>query len=148
MQIRLIEAHELDALLDLYQHLHPQDAPLPPRPQLEGLWRRIMGNPDYRYFGAYEQDVLVASCCLNLIANLTRGCRPYGLIENVVSHAAYRRRGYGQTLLARALDNAWAEGCYKVMLMTSSLDPATLRFYRAAGFDQDAKQAFIARPPA
>ncbi|MDX1366278.1 GNAT family N-acetyltransferase [Pseudomonas sp.] len=119
----------------------------PPAPTAGGVLAEDHEHPDYRYFGVYEQDVLVASCCLNLIANLTRGCRPYGLIENVVSHAAHRRRGYGQALLARALDNAWAEGCYKVMPMTSSLDPATLRFYRAAGFDQDAKQAFIARPP-
>lgn len=146
MTIRLIQPDELDALLALYQHLHPADTPLPGRPQIEATWHRIMRNPDQHCLGFYLQGELVASCCLSLSANLTRGCRPYGLIENVVTHATHRQRGYARALLDHALQVAWAEGCYKVMLMTSSLDPATLRFYRNAGFDPDAKQAFLARP--
>jgi GNAT superfamily N-acetyltransferase len=147
MNIRLIQPDELDALLALYQHLHPDDAPLPARPQIEATWQQILSSPGHRYFGCYQQDELVASCCLSLMANLTRGCRPYGLIENVVTHAAHRQRGHARAVLDHALQVAWAAGCYKVMLMTGNLDPATLRFYRNAGFDPDAKQAFIARPP-
>jgi GNAT superfamily N-acetyltransferase len=89
---------------------------------------------------------LVSSCTITVIPNLTRGGRPYGLIENVVTHADHRGRGYARAVLQDALSFAWAQGCYKVMLMTGRKDEATLRFYESAGFDRHGKQAFIARP--
>jgi len=147
MDIRTVGAGELDALLALYKHLHPEDQPLPARDQVAAVWQAIIANPSQQCFGLYRDAQLVASCSINLVANLTRGCRPFALIENVVTHSEHRGRGYGQALLAHALAFAWGQGCYKVMLMTSSKDPATLRFYEAAGFDRHDKQAFIAKPP-
>ena len=146
MQIRLIAPSELDALLALYAQLHPGDAPLPPASVVQALWQELLSNPRYRYFGAYVGDELVSTCTLTVIPNLTRGCKPYGLIENVVTHAMHRRKGYGKALLAHALSEAWAAGCYKAMLMTSRQDEATLGFYAAAGFDRHQKQAFVAKP--
>lgn len=89
---------------------------------------------------------LVASCLLAIIPNLTRGGRPYGLIENVVTHADFRKRGLATGLLHHALEQAWRVRCYKVMLMTGRKDEATLRFYRQAGFVAGAKTAFVAYP--
>jgi len=147
MDIRSVGASELDELLALYEHLHPEDQPLPVRDQVEAVWQMIIVNPFHRCFGLYREAQLVASCSINLVANLTRGCRPFALIENVVTHAEYRGRGYGQALMAYAQAFAWEQNCYKVMLMTSSQDPATLRFYETAGFDRYGKQAFIAKAP-
>ena len=90
---------------------------------------------------------MVASCTLTVIPNLTRACRPYGVIENVVTHAAHRNQGWGRALLQHALAHAWRERCYKVMLMTGRKDENTLRFYEQAGFDRHGKQAFVAKPP-
>jgi hypothetical protein len=45
------------------------------------------------------------------------------------------------------LDEAWAADCYKVMLLTGRKDESTYRFYKQAGFDRHAKQAFLAKPP-
>lgn len=148
MPIRPILPHELPSLLALYPHLHRDDDPLPDPAQVQAVWQTLMADPRYRYFGSYEGEQLVASCALTVIPNLTRGCRPYGVIENVVTHADHRRRGHGQALLAAALAHAWSVACYKVMLMTGRKDEATLRFYARAGFDAGGKQAFIARPPA
>ena len=41
---------------------------------------------------------------------------------------------------------AWAAGCYKVMLMTSSRRESTHAFYRACGFSDTVKTAYLARP--
>jgi GNAT superfamily N-acetyltransferase len=147
MEIRSIGGGELDALLALYEHLHPDDQPLPERAQVEAVWQSILASPVQQCFGLYGGAQLRASCSISLTANLTRACRPFAVIENVVTHADYRGRGYGQMLLSHALAFAWEQGCYKVMLMTSSRDPATLRFYARAGFDQHDKQAFIAKAP-
>jgi ribosomal protein S18 acetylase RimI-like enzyme len=78
---------------------------------------------------------------LAITPDLTRGCRPYGLIENVVTHAAHRRRGYGRQVLAHALSDAGQHGCCKVMLMTGRKDEAIYRFYESLGFRRDSKQA-------
>ena len=89
---------------------------------------------------------LATSCTLVIIPNLTRGARPYGLIENVVTHAEYRQRGIGTRLLRHALQIAWEQNCYKVMLLTGRQDEATLRFYEKAGFQRGLKTGVIAKP--
>jgi GNAT superfamily N-acetyltransferase len=58
------------------------------------------------------------------------------LIENVVTHGDFRKRGYGKQILNSAATAAWNAGCYKVMLMTGSGKPETLKFYLDAGFEQ------------
>ncbi len=143
--VRDITANELPALLALYRHLH--DEPPPAFEALRAVWAEALANPRCRYFGGYTADELVSSCTIMVIPNLTRGGRPYAVIENVVTEVAHRRQGWGSALLAHALRFAWAQGCYKVMLMTGRRDEATLRFYEAAGFDRHDKQAFVARPP-
>jgi GNAT superfamily N-acetyltransferase len=147
MKIRPIEAHELDDLLQLYRHLHPKDAPLPPPSELAELWHEICANPWLHYFGAEIDGQLVSSCTLTIIPNLTRGARPYGLIENVVTHPDYRRRGLGKAVLQHALYVAWEANCYKVMLLTGSKQPEVLQFYEEAGFKRNVKTGFIATPP-
>src|SRR5690349_20321014 len=144
--IRDIRPDELKDVLRLYEHLHTSDAALPPFSEVESLWREIQSNPRLRYFGLFIETRLVSSCTLTIIPNLTRGCRPYGVIENVVTHADFRRKGYGRAILRHALSVAWERNCYKVMLMTGRKDDATFRFYESAGFDRNAKQAFLARP--
>ena len=146
MKIRQLAEDELDALLALYQDLHQTDDPLPGRDRVEAVWRKILENPGLYCCGAYLDGILVASCMLSVIPNLTRGCRPYGVIENVVTRRDFRKKGYGKAVLEHALGQAWQQGCYKVMLMTGRKNEETYRFYSSAGFDRHAKQAFLARP--
>jgi GNAT superfamily N-acetyltransferase len=144
--IRSARPEDLDALLGLYRYLHADDDPLPERTQLDTVWRSLQDNPGVRYFVAEIAGRIVSTCNLSVVPNLTRGARPFGIIENVVTHADYRRRGLATALLRHALRTAWAFGCYKVMLMTGRRDLATLRFYEQAGFKPGVKTAFIATP--
>lgn len=146
MKVRQISSSELKSLLDLYRHLHDVDDPLPDSATVEAVWQELLGNPRYRYFGAYAADKLVSSCTVTVVPNLTRGCKPYGVIENVVTHADHRKRGYGKAVLSEALSFAWSQGCYKVMLLTGRKDEATFQFYESAGFNRNDKQAFTAKP--
>jgi GNAT superfamily N-acetyltransferase len=91
--------------------------------------------------------MLVSSCTLAIIPNLTRGCRSYGVIENVVTHPNRRRIGLGRRVLSAALTAAWQADCYKVMLATGSHREETLRFYEQAGFERGGKTFFQARQP-
>ncbi|GAB2830845.1 GNAT family N-acetyltransferase [Comamonas piscis] len=148
LAIRPLVDTDLAALLTLYTHLHPADDARPPQPEVQAIWQGLMADPCQLYLGGFVGVQLVSSCVLLVIPNLTRGCRPYALIENVVTHADHRQRGYGRALLHAALAYAWGKNCYKAMLMTGSKDESTLRFYADAGFDGSDKQAFVARPAA
>jgi GNAT superfamily N-acetyltransferase len=144
MGIREIKKNERSKLLKLYTHLHRKDAPLPDKSALMLIWEEISTNPRLHYFVLEIDSKFVSSYTLSIRPNLTRGGRPYELIENVVTHAEYRRRGFGISILQHALDVAWKHKCYKVMLLTGSKDPAIHHFYEKAGFQKGIKTGFVA----
>lgn len=65
------------------------------------------------------------------------------MIENVVTHRDYRRRGYARALMQRAVNIAESRSCYKIMLLTGAKDEGTLQFYEKCGFNKKDKTAFI-----
>ena len=145
--IRPARQADLPGLLDLYQHLSPED-PAPEPTRAEDAWTRTLASDLITVFVAELETELVASCTLAMLPNLTRNARSIGWIENVVTRRQHRRFGFGSRLLSVALEAALDAGCYKVMLATGSSDEATLRFYRTAGFEQGGKTFFEVRPPA
>lgn len=146
MNIRELKEDDLKELLALYSHLHIEDSPLPSKLSIQKIWKQIQSSNSFKYFGVFVDNELVSSCTITFIPNLTRSCRPYGLIENVVTHSKHRFMGYGKMLLQTALKAAWSNNCYKVMLMTGSLDEGTFKFYESVGFKRNEKEAFIAKP--
>ena len=140
--VREIRSDELEALLALYLHLHEDTVPEMTE-QLRHTWDSILSDPNHHIIVNEVDGVLVSSCVCVVIPNLTRGVRPYALIENVVTHAACRGRGYATACLAYAKELAMRENCYKLMLLTGSRQESTLQFYRNAGYDDTAKTAFV-----
>lgn len=143
--VRKVKSDELKDLLNLYKFLNPDDPELTIDESLTEHWEEIISNHDYVYLAFEEEGRIVSTCVLTIIKNLSRSARPYGLIENVVTHPDCRKRGYGTAVLKRATEIARENNCYKVMLMTSHKDEETLNFYKNAGFDDQEKTAFIVR---
>jgi GNAT superfamily N-acetyltransferase len=144
--IRPASRSDLPELLARYLHLDPADR----LPSLDVAEHRFEELQKYRgsaiLIGISEQAI-VASCTLIVIPNLTRGGQSYALIENVVTHIAFRGRGIGKQLLQAAIAAAWRVDCYKVMLMTGSKKQSTLAFYASAGFEQNKTGFQIRRLP-
>jgi GNAT superfamily N-acetyltransferase len=135
LRIRPVQREDLQVLLDLYSHLDAQDQRCSADEAIAVLERFLRYPGSEILIGLFDTK-LVTSCTLVVIPNLTRGGRPYALIENVVTHAEYRGRGLGKTMLKEAVRRAWVQDCYKAMLMTGSKKPSTLAFYEAVGFEQ------------
>lgn len=146
IQFRTIRADELAGLLELYQHLNSDEPPLPTDAVLHQVWNDFLTDPKIHCIVGEADGRLVCSCTLVIVPNLTRGARPYGLIENVVTHEAYRKKGFGSGLMHYALELAWEKQCYKVMLLTGRKQEETLRFYEKAGFQSGIKTGFVAKP--
>jgi GNAT superfamily N-acetyltransferase len=127
---------DLPQLPALYPHLDPADR-LPPLDVAERRFEELRKYNGSAILVGLAGDAVVSSCTLVVIPNLTRGGRPYGLIENVVTHAAFRGRGFGKQLLHAAVTAAWQVDCYKVILMTGSKKQSTLAFYTSAGSSKD-----------
>lgn len=146
VQFRLVREDEVQALLALYKHLAVNDIPLPEERMVEQVWESFINDPKIMCVVGEVDGQLVACCTLIVVPNLTRGAHPYGLIENVVTHADWRKQGIGTGLLRHTLALAWEAGCYKAMLLTGRKQEEVLRFYEHAGFKRGEKTGFVAHP--
>ena len=142
--VREIRANELSELLELYLFLHEDSVP-EASPGLEKAWNTIISDINHHIIVNERDGKIVSSCVCVIIPNLTRGIRPYALIENVVTHEDYRGKGCATECLSYARKIAEEEGCYKIMLLTGSKEPKTHNFYKNAGYNSSDKTAYIMR---
>ena len=144
-QVRPAVPSDLHALIELYGHLNP-DEPPPHSARAEGAWDEVLRSNCATVFVIEgSEGKLISSCCLAIIPTLTHGAKPFGVIEAVVAHAEYRRRGCGSAVLKAAIGAPQAAGCYKLCLATGSTRETTLRFYENAGFKRGTKTFFERR---
>lgn len=140
--VREIRKNELNDLLELYLFLHETSVPEQTE-HLKNTWSIIVEDINHHVIVKELDGKIVSSCVCVIIPNLTRNIRPYAFIENVVTHSAYRGKGYATECLNYAKEIAVKEKCYKMMLLTGSRDEATLNFYMNAGYNCSDKTAFI-----
>ena len=140
--IREIKTNELNKLLELYTHLHELGVPENTE-HLEKTWNTICNDENHHIIVSEIEGKIVSSCVCVIIPNLTRNIRPYAFIENVVTHADYRGKGYATMCLNYAKELARKANCYKMMLLTGSKNDKTLNLYKKAGYNSEDKTAFI-----
>jgi len=140
--IREANKNDLNALLELYLYLHEDSIPNQDE-HLENTWKQIMEDKNHHLIVNEIDGKIVSSCVCVIIPNLTRNVRPYAFVENVVTHADYRKKGYASECLDYAKAIAKKENCYKMMLLTGSKREETLRFYEKAGYNSKDKTAFV-----
>ena len=140
--VREAVINDLDAILDLYLYLHEESLPEKDE-HLKDTWMQIIQDTNHHLIVNEIDGKIVSSCVCVIIPNLTRNVRPYAFIENVVTHKDYRKRGYAGECLNYAKQISEKENCYKMMLLTGSKRPETLRFYENAGYNSGDKTAFI-----
>ena len=133
---------DLESLLKLYLFLHEESIP-EYNNQLKKTWNQIMTDENHHLIVNEVDNQIISSCVCVIIPNLTRNVRPYAFIENVVTHEAFRGKGYASACLAYAKQIAENNHCYKMMLLTGAKAPETLRFYENAGYNSSDKTAFI-----
>lgn len=139
--VRSARRDELDELLDLYRQLNPDDPELTPE-AVADQWTEMLADESLDIVVVEYDGRLVATCVLSVTRNLTRGARPFALVENVVAHEEYRGEGFGSRCVEAAVERARERGCYKVMLLTGSGEAWKHEFYESCGFDREAKTGF------
>ncbi|MFI6262855.1 GNAT family N-acetyltransferase [Micromonospora sp. NPDC051006] len=136
---------DFEQIMRLYRQLQPDDPVLRDGSDA-AAFQQILDSPALHLFVLERDGAVVATTYLNVIPNISRSASPYAVIENVVVEESWRGTGLGKEIMAGTLQAAWDAGCYKAMLMTGSRRPATHAFYKACGFSDDVKTAYVARP--
>jgi N-acetylglutamate synthase-like GNAT family acetyltransferase len=136
--IRPATEADLPALLALYAELHPDDPVLAPSAAAR-TWRDIEAQAGRHVLLAESDAVAVGTVDCTTLPNLTRGGRPFMLVENVVVTASRRRSGIGAALLDAAVALARKAGCYKIQLLSRDTRLDAHAFYAARGFRTVAK---------
>lgn len=132
LQIRPANCDDLKDLLPLLIELNPDDKQLSMDVAKTLLDKTHAIDGSTILIGLVNGKV-ASTCTVIVIPNLSRNGRPYALIENVVTAARFRKRGFGEAVIKHAIQHAWKHDCYKTMLMTGSKDPGTLKFYSRCG---------------
>ena len=116
---RLARLDDLPSLLALYQ-VSEVSATAQPRERAESIWQSTLKHPGVHVFVfvSDEQNRLAATCMLVIAPNMLRGGRSHGFLENVVTHPELRGRGHGKAVVQAALEQAWAEDFYHVLMQS------------------------------
>jgi ribosomal protein S18 acetylase RimI-like enzyme len=133
ISVRPAKQADVPALLDLYAELHPADPRLAAQSAL-AVWHAIEAQPGRTILVAQAAEPVVGTVDCAVLPNLTRGARPFMLVENVVVNAGYRRAGVGSALLEAAVGLARQAGCYKIQLLSRAERDAAHAFYESRGF--------------
>lgn len=144
MEIRELNRGDLESLLLLYTELDADNGGTSAEKAAE-IWKAIESDPNIIYIGAVDGGRVVSTCFITIIPNLTRGCRPIGFAENVVTSREYRRQGLAEKVLRCAMEIAKERGCYKLILQSGAARTDAHRLYERLGFDGTSKKAFDMR---
>jgi GNAT superfamily N-acetyltransferase len=144
-EVRLCVEADLEQLLQLYRELRPHD-PVLTAFSAQDEWFDLLNNPHVKIVVATVDNVLAATCQLNVCPTFTNGARPFGVIEHVITASAYRRRGLSQQVIEKALEFAWACHCYKVMLLSGENRTEAHQLYEKIGFKSGIERGFVIKP--
>ncbi|HTO64796.1 MAG TPA: GNAT family N-acetyltransferase [Bradyrhizobium sp.] len=143
---RIANKDDLQSQLALFQssnvsrHAEPQEI-------AERIWRQTVDRDGLFVLVSEADNHIVSTCTLITVPNLLRGGRQYGFIENVVTHPDYQPRGHGRAVIGAALNEAWRQDCYHVLLQSGKADPRVHRFYEGCGFEPGLRTAYAAPRP-
>ena len=134
--IREATEADLPAVLALYAQPGLDDGRVLPVEQAREVFAQFARYPSYRLFVAELSGEVVGTYALLVMHNLAHQGTPSAIAEDVVVSEAHQRRGLGRALMAHALQQARAAGCYKLALSSNARRTDAHAFYRSLGFQQ------------
>ena len=143
IEYSIARKEHLPMILELYKQLIPEEIPIDIKMANE-IWEKIE-NSGIKYFIAIENCIIISSCYLAIIPNLTRNGKSNGFIENVITDEKYKKMGIGKKVIEMAIEYGKQNNCYKIILQSGYKRKENHIFYEKCGFDGDSKKAFEIR---
>src|SRR3954469_11027998 len=106
----------------------------PDAPCYRAAFRQMQASPENATWVAEEAGRVVGTFQLTFIRHLMRRGTLVAQIESVRVDAAARRRGYGEQMMRRAIEEARRRGCSRLQLTSHKSRKDAHRFYQRLGF--------------
>jgi ribosomal protein S18 acetylase RimI-like enzyme len=132
--IRPANSDDLDAILNLYGELEKGN-----RLALSAadfIFKKLGRYPNYKIYVAVIEGKTIGTFSLLIMDNLAHMGMPSGIVENVVVHSEWRRRGIARQMMAFAMELSRKARCYKLVLSSDLNREVAHRFYEAIGFER------------
>ena len=145
--IREISQQDARDMAELIRQLSPSDVNVTEN-MVSTLKAKISAMAELEHMKIFGHELdgrIVGSCTLGRVEGLSKECRPFAVIENVVVLDSIRNQGIGKQLVCHAIAQAEKWNCYKVILETGTQEEWKLRFYEKCGLSRGGKTAFMKR---
>jgi GNAT superfamily N-acetyltransferase len=136
VNIRQATADDLPRILALNAQLDGVDEPRLSLTQARALFEQFQHYPSYHlYVGcAPDRGEVCASVAVLVMHNLAHGGAPSAIVEDLVVARDHQKLGIGRQLMAHAMAQARAAGCYKLALSSNRKRKNAHAFYESLGF--------------
>ncbi|NBW48900.1 MAG: GNAT family N-acetyltransferase [Betaproteobacteria bacterium] len=138
MSVHIRQAGEADlpAVLALYAQPDLDNGQVLSEDEARAVFAQFACYPNYRLFVALRDDKVVGTFALLVMHNLAHCGAPSAIAEDVVVDKACQGQGIGRHMMAHALQQAKAAGCYKLALSSNRKRKDAHAFYESLGFQQ------------
>lgn len=133
MQIRKLDLKELDTAWSVVKQLRVHLD----YDEFEDLIYE-MRSREYTMFGIFEKEKLITYAGVVIQTNLYH--KRHLFVDELVSDAVYRSRGYGEMMLEYLVDYAKMGMCERIVLSSGLQREDAHRFYEKEGFE---KKSFV-----
>jgi GNAT superfamily N-acetyltransferase len=106
---------------------------------------RFRQYPYYKLFVAETEEGMAGTYGLVILDNLAKRGARAGVVEDVAVDPSQQGRGIGKAMMAHAIEQCRAAGCYKMTLSSGLPRQGAHRFYDALGFERHG-YSFLIRP--
>lgn len=133
--IRKANKEDLPSILNLYTVFEKDKDDILPTEKAEEIFAKINSYPNYFFYVAEHDGVIIGTFSLLIVDNLVHHGTPSAIIDAVVVDPAFRGRGLGKTLMQKAMEVSAKHGCFKLAL-SSNFQWGVHDFYKTLGFKQ------------
>ena len=134
--IRQATAADVPQVIGLYAQTAFDNGNVLNEAEAQTVFARFACYPNYRLFVACDGAQVVGSYALLVMDNLGHRGTPSAVVEDVVVAASQQGQGIGRLMMAHAVAEAKAAGCYKLALSSNLKRTEAHQFYEALGFTQ------------
>ena len=139
VQIREARQADLESVLVLCAAIEDSPADVLTLEEAEAVWSQFARYPSYRLWVACDVEqrgAVVGSYALLVMHNLAHRGAPSAIAEDVVVAPHRQGQGIGRQMMAHAVQQARAAGCYKLALSSNAKRTKAHAFYESLGFAQ------------
>ncbi|MCX7914515.1 MAG: GNAT family N-acetyltransferase [Thermodesulfovibrionales bacterium] len=134
IEIREASLSDLPDILLLHSYLEFDESKVLTLSEAERVCERIKKYPNYKIYIGIVDNVVVATFALLIMERLGHKGTPSGIVEDIVVHPQWRRKGIGKSIIQFAMERCKEKGCYKLTLSSNMKRLDAHLFYDSVGF--------------